>query len=50
MTLMKRILASLLLLVPGTWTDIAGIAIVVLIVLFQTFVNRKNTRTPASAQ
>ncbi len=33
--------AGLLLLVPSTWTDIVGIAVLALIFLFQTVVNRK---------
>jgi TRAP-type uncharacterized transport system fused permease subunit len=36
------IVGGLLLLVPGTWTDIAGIAVVVLIFVFQILRNRKS--------
>ena len=43
------IAGGLLLLVPGTWTDIAGIAIVVLIFLFQILVKGKNGKNPVSA-
>ena len=36
------IVGGLLLLVPGTWSDIAGIAVVVLIFVFQTLRSRKS--------
>ncbi len=36
------IAGGLLLLVPGTWSDIIGIAVVVLIYIFQVLRNRKN--------
>ena len=35
------IAAGLLLLVPGTWTDIVGLAVIILIYVFQTLRNRK---------
>ena len=42
------IAGGLLLLVPGTWTDIIGIVVLVLIFLLQTVLNRKKD-TPAAA-
>ena len=36
------IAAGLLLLVPGTWSDLVGLAVIVLIFLFQTLKNRKS--------
>ena len=43
------IAAGLLLLVPGTWTDIIGLAVIVLIFVFQTVANRKKSDTPAAS-
>ena len=43
------IAAGLLLLVPGTWSDIVGIAVLALILLFQILTRRKDRQPTAAA-